>query len=405
MVKAPKRRVSRLILRLMLLVGVVVLVLGTVIVALAAYMLRQEAKVTAQERIETNMKVAWETLRQKGTTFRLQNGQLFLGDHLLNNDTEIVDTVTRVVGGTCTIFAADVRISTNVMKADGVQVIGTPLAPGPVYETIFTNKRPFRGEADVLGVATMAGYDPILDASGTVIGVLYVGMKMDDFLSAADETLKRILLTTGIVLLLVSVLFYLLARRSLARKQEEEEQHEEERWAGRKDEISLANALERERLEVYISSTARALSAENIFTPAARPVSALQEGPLVSSAAAEQLSMQSDNLSREVEHFHDVIKVGGDRRQFERHDCHLPATVQAGEQKETTVVVNISASGARLTSPSSLSPGESVELTIEGWSTIKARIVSSDGGVTRLQFLILRYSDWRAWMDRNQKVV
>ena len=80
------------------------------------------------------------------------------------------------VGGTATIFMGDTRVATNVMKSDGTRAIGTKLARGPVYDAIFNEGKPYRGEADILGTSYFTAYDPIKNDYGEVIGILYVGL-------------------------------------------------------------------------------------------------------------------------------------------------------------------------------------------------------------------------------------
>jgi hypothetical protein len=105
---------------------------------------------------------------------------LYFGSSKVNNNFDIVDAVTKQHGGTATLFAKTgdefVRVSTNVPKPDGSgRAVGTVLA-GPALEAIKGGKS-FYGEVPILGVPYVTGYEPIKDASGTVIGVWYVGYK------------------------------------------------------------------------------------------------------------------------------------------------------------------------------------------------------------------------------------
>lgn len=105
---------------------------------------------------------------------------LYFGKTKVNNDFSIVDAVTKANGGTATLFAKTedeyVRVSTNVPKGDG-RATGTILDPkGKVIVQINAGK-PFYGEVDILGTMYSTGYEPIMDASGKVIGIWYVGYK------------------------------------------------------------------------------------------------------------------------------------------------------------------------------------------------------------------------------------
>ncbi|WP_052293753.1 methyl-accepting chemotaxis protein [Azospirillum sp. B510] len=69
----------------------------------------------AMERQETNMRVAWDVLKQYGQTFEVRDGKLYAGDRALNDLFEPVDRVKRLVGGTATLFMGDLRIATNLL--------------------------------------------------------------------------------------------------------------------------------------------------------------------------------------------------------------------------------------------------------------------------------------------------
>jgi hypothetical protein len=104
---------------------------------------------------------------------------LFFGSTKVNNNFTVVDKVKAEAGGTATLFvkAGDeyVRISTNVPgKVDG-RALGTILDPkGKAIVEINAGKA-FYGEVDILGTTYVTGYEPIKDAGGKVIGILYVG--------------------------------------------------------------------------------------------------------------------------------------------------------------------------------------------------------------------------------------
>jgi Cache 3/Cache 2 fusion domain len=104
---------------------------------------------------------------------------IHFGQTKMNNNFDLVDHVTKNVGGTATIFVKSgddyVRVATNVKKDDGSRAIGTILDPnGKVIVHIRKNK-PFYGEATILGKAYMTGYEPIQDSANNVIGIYYVG--------------------------------------------------------------------------------------------------------------------------------------------------------------------------------------------------------------------------------------
>jgi two-component system NtrC family sensor kinase len=122
------------------------------------------------------------------------------GGRLLNRDFSIVDTVKDIVyrgerykgkeTGTATIFQGDLRISTNVMMADGKRAVGTRVSQ-EVYDQVIGGGIPWVARAFVVNDWYITAYEPIRDLEGEVIGMLYVGL-----LEAPYRDLrKRVILT------------------------------------------------------------------------------------------------------------------------------------------------------------------------------------------------------------------
>jgi methyl-accepting chemotaxis protein len=100
----------------------------------------------------------------------------------------LVDDLRDLTGQTCTIFqrineAGDMlRVCTNVKATDGRRAIGTYIPrtnpdgkPNPVVASVLEGKT-YRGRAYVVNAWYITAYEPIRDKSGTVIGILYVGV-------------------------------------------------------------------------------------------------------------------------------------------------------------------------------------------------------------------------------------
>ncbi len=106
---------------------------------------------------------------------------LYLGDRKQTNQFELVDNLTRVMGGTATIFSRQndefVRISTNVKK-EGQRAIGTILSPNGKAMQAISKKQSYYGQVDILGQPYLAAYEPII-ANNQVIGIWYVGYSAD----------------------------------------------------------------------------------------------------------------------------------------------------------------------------------------------------------------------------------
>ena len=196
------------------LIGIALL--GVMLIWITATNLDDEMRQQASDRQESNMAVAWEVLKNRGTDFKIADGKLYAGKFIVNGNFEVVDRVQALVGGVATIFMGDTRVSTNVTKADGSRAIGTKLAQGPVRDAIFGSHKPFRGEADILGEKYFTAYDPILDSAGDVAGVLFVGIKQSDYLAVVPRITFRIGMFVALAALGLCATIALLIRRFLS---------------------------------------------------------------------------------------------------------------------------------------------------------------------------------------------
>jgi methyl-accepting chemotaxis protein len=152
--------------------------------------------------------VTWSAINQftqavtPVTLPRVNVGGAWLGQ---NRDfgvpTALVDDIRGMVGGTVTVFqrmnaAGDlIRVATNVPNKAGLRAIGTYIpaigpdgAPNAVASAIKDGKS-YRGVAQVVDTWMVAGYDPLKDASGAVIGALYFGVPQAQAVESLIKTL------------------------------------------------------------------------------------------------------------------------------------------------------------------------------------------------------------------------
>lgn len=215
----PQRRRKLTLAIKISLLGTLLLVFATTCLAtLLIVQMRGELLTRAEASLDNNLRLLQQLLSDEGTagSFSVRDDRLYVGSHAIDTADSAVDRVRRIIGGTATIFRGDTRVATNVIKPDGTRAVGTKLAPGPAYEAVLSRGVPYRGEVDVLGTPYLAHYEPIRDAAGTVIGILYVGVKLSDFLAGVDAALRQTVLIGLLVTLAAVGLLWLALRRALA---------------------------------------------------------------------------------------------------------------------------------------------------------------------------------------------
>lgn len=127
---------------------------------------------------------------------RLMAGGVWLGQNRdLAVPTPIVDEVEKLVGITCTIFQRMndrgdmLRVATNVQDHEKRRAIGTYIpavlpegTDNPVIAAALKGQS-YRGLAYVVNTWYLTAYEPITDKAGKIIGMLYVGEKLESVAS------------------------------------------------------------------------------------------------------------------------------------------------------------------------------------------------------------------------------
>jgi len=171
----------------------------------------------ASERREQAITSFHMLLDQKGSEFRIHDGALYIDDYKLDGANDLVDAMRTVNGGVASIFRGDKRVATNLRNPDGSRAIGTTLARGPVYDSLFVRHEPFRGEADVFGETYFTAYDPLSNQNGEVIGVLVVGLKKSEALRVVDEVVNRTVKVAAAITLVAGLIMLLVVRKQFHR--------------------------------------------------------------------------------------------------------------------------------------------------------------------------------------------
>lgn len=197
------KNIIRINLKLGTKINLIVILIITVLSLVIGFVVNEEItrgiKEFATEKAKGDLGLAY---RYVDSTYpgewEVKDNSLYKGSTLINDNYDIVDTIGEDTGDTVTIFLGDTRVTTNV-KIDGERAIGTQ-ASAEVVDTVLTKGESFYGEANVAGNMYQTAYMPIEDASGKVIGIMYVG--------ASEKIIHNILssfLTKFIIVLVIMI--------------------------------------------------------------------------------------------------------------------------------------------------------------------------------------------------------
>ncbi len=179
----PSSVVSRIVILCLFMIFVAVSAVG----GLAYLYLRSDIMETARgdaHKAMRTMSLLYE-LEFPGAKTNIRDGAVAgvsQGDGALK-DHDMVDRTASAIGGVATVFekrGSDyVRISTNVKTEKGERAVGTKLAADHPAQSLLAQGKAYFGPAVLFGKDFMTGYFPVTNTSGTVTGVLFIGIPME----------------------------------------------------------------------------------------------------------------------------------------------------------------------------------------------------------------------------------
>lgn len=136
-----------------------------------------------------------------------KDGTVYLmkGDHTLNDSFTIIDSIKAETGVDITVFYQDTRIITTIRTDNGERVIGTK-ANATVVEDVLKGGQPhFYASTMVEDVRYFSYYEPLYDANGTCIGMIFLGKPSAQVEELVSGSLKPIIVC-GILTMLIACL-------------------------------------------------------------------------------------------------------------------------------------------------------------------------------------------------------
>ncbi|WP_406669956.1 methyl-accepting chemotaxis protein [Methanolobus sp. ZRKC4] len=149
----------------------------------------------AQDNVELNLDVAHNSFYKLGDP-KISDGELLFGDdYTANSKYDMVDSIKEQNGAEVTVFQvidnSAIRISTTILDESGKRIMGTAVSDA-VYEAVVQKGQTYNGIASVLGDRYLSTYEPIKDASGNIIGILFVGIPEEYYRLVVKEQMSSI---------------------------------------------------------------------------------------------------------------------------------------------------------------------------------------------------------------------
>jgi methyl-accepting chemotaxis protein len=148
----------------------------------------------AKSGLHSTIAVARDLFYATGNA-NIVNGNMVVGDYVVNNDQSIVDSIKSKTNADTSIFRVNdgsaIRISTTTLNDDGSRALGTSVS-SQVYDTVVNKGQTYTGRAQVLGEWTLAIYEPIKDSNGKIIGILAVAVPEEAYRLQIKEQMETI---------------------------------------------------------------------------------------------------------------------------------------------------------------------------------------------------------------------
>lgn len=157
--------------------------------------MNQEVKQELQDLCNTILTM-YDTIYEGNYSMVEQDGAIYLlkGEHLLNGDFTIIDSIKEQTEVDITFFYQDTRVITTLVSEDNVRLIGTRASAVVIRDVLENRGTVFYPRVDVEGKKYFAYYAPILNEDGTCMGMIFVGKPSADVEKLIQNSILPIIL-------------------------------------------------------------------------------------------------------------------------------------------------------------------------------------------------------------------
>lgn len=212
---SSRRRQLGIVSRLLVASLGAVIAAVVVVQAWTLHIVAQHQMAIAQQRLEVDQRVLMYALGAEPGVWQAGPDGLILNGRPLAGAAQAVDTVHEISGGAATIFLRDVRVATTIRPTDGRTLVGTSLAAGPIRTAVLGQGRTYRGIGQIAGQPYLTIYEPLLDAAGHPVGILFVGTKLAELHAVVTRLVQQSLAIGLVVILVVGGVRWLMLRASM----------------------------------------------------------------------------------------------------------------------------------------------------------------------------------------------
>ena len=180
-----------------------VVIIACLAMGIVSYLRSEEGFIQAlQMKASSDVKSLSEILNNRYYgDWNLRGELLFKGEQQIDGNNDLADYLSKICDSKVTLFNGDTRVATTVTDAAGNRQTGTK-ASQAIIDKVITRGDFFVGKASVMGEDHYAAYQPIKDAAGKTIGMLFVGVSAHDM----NEVIRDMILSIALEVVVIVIL-------------------------------------------------------------------------------------------------------------------------------------------------------------------------------------------------------
>lgn len=140
--------------------------------------------------LETKYEGNWE----------VRDGKLYRGEHAMDEESDFLDSIAGE--DAITVYNGDTRFATTIKGENGQRAVGTKAA-SEVVEHVINTGESYTLRTDILGKPFFACYEPLKDANGQNVGMLFYGAPAD-YVSSMESKFIWYSVLAALVFILIS---------------------------------------------------------------------------------------------------------------------------------------------------------------------------------------------------------
>jgi len=127
---------------------------------------------------------------------------------------EWVDQIKNLYNVECTVFVGDTRAATTVRKAGtDERAVGTPLNNPKIHDVVLVQRKPYNGEATVVGRLMKVCYEPVYnEGDDKVLGMFFLGISMENHLALIRSNVWYLTTITIVAVLIFGIILFGIVR-------------------------------------------------------------------------------------------------------------------------------------------------------------------------------------------------